>query len=216
MGLIRAWAGSRCVRFQYLYLKYVLPADQYPHRNSNASMSGRSTRFSLHLRKILSYAHPKILKPLEAVISPCVSNQTGESATTLSVAHHHPPQSLPNAAPSQLAAPHLNSTAQLYSKIQSLKQQRKQTNVPSSGGCKTHHSQSQPSASTEDSRSVTDLDGLHMGQKPLKVSIIMLFIGVPPTLVSVSAQYQPLVWYWVSAIGICGTDNLIALWHESD
>ena len=151
---------------------YFLP-DQYPHRNSNASMSGRSTctRFSLHLRKILSYAHPKILKPLEAVISPCVSNQTGESATTLSVAHHHPPPSLPNAAPSQLAAPHLNSTAQLYSKIQSLKQQRKQTNVPSSGGGKTQPSQSQPSASTEDSRSVTDLDGLHAGQKPLKVSI---------------------------------------------
>ena len=94
-----------------------------------------------------------------AVISPYISNQTGESATT------------PNAAPSQLAAPHLNSTAQLYNKIQSLKQQRKQTNVPGSHGSKTQHMHPQPSTSTEDSRSVTDLESLYTEQKPLKVGI---------------------------------------------
>jgi len=106
-----------------------------------------------------------------AVISPCISDPIGEPATTQSVAHHRLPLSLPNAAPSQLAAPHLNSTAQLYNKIQNLKQQRKQTNVPGSHGSKTQHTHSQPSMSTEDSRTVTDLESLYKGQKPLKVGI---------------------------------------------
>ena len=105
-----------------------------------------------------------------AVISR-VSEPTGESATTQSVAHHRLPLSLPNAAPSQLAAPHLNSTAQLYNKIQNLKQQRKQTNVPGSHGSKTQHTHSQPSSSSDDSRTVTDLESLYTGQKPLKVGI---------------------------------------------
>lgn len=92
---------------------------------------------------------------------------TGKSATTQLASQFYRPPLVP---PSQLAAPCLNSTAQLYSKIQDLKQQRK---TSSGQGAKAQHTQAQLSVSREDSKSLNDLEGLQemVGQKLLKVSV---------------------------------------------
>ena len=92
---------------------------------------------------------------------------TGKSATTQLASQFYRPPLVP---PSQLAAPCFNSTAQLYSKIQDLKQQRK---TSSGQGAKAQHTQPQLSVSREDSKSLNDLEGLQemVGQKLLKVSV---------------------------------------------
>ena len=92
---------------------------------------------------------------------------TGKLSTTQLASQFYRP---PLVLPSQLAAPALNSTAQLYSKIQNLKQQRK---VFSGQGDNVQHTRSQFSVPSEDSKSLNDLGDLQevMRQKPLKVSV---------------------------------------------